>query len=1440
MRLPIAAVTAVLLCLGSTARASTDVACWNRALERMDFHVNPPEGGDNDFFTAVSGQTGNTNVTLLYPAKASMKSFLQRLYRIRAGLGGSLPTGCTNTYLGGLEYFMPSDLTPPAAPSSLQGPYSPAKTYPDPGPTYSGGGGQSDGLQAGRAYRYGSWPANGGGTAETVDEACGNAGGVTQQAACRTCVDTKGYWLNPQVADNDVTPGAGVFSTNWLRFHPPKWTLLSLAYKRLVNGPLLSELRDAVVATNGATGAGGEVVQKMLPQSCNGQGRPLNQKRGAIDGLSYVSDANPLAEMLLATAWYMGGQEDPWHYRMDASKRGPMENGKSGPCDNCGGDFIVLFSDGRGDTANPSCTRDSTGALPHHCSAEALCGTLGMGAEDDGDDFLDPSIVGGPGATISGSAARLTPGGTCSSDFADDVARWMRTYPASVSPSNGNSRIRTYVVAIGDSRNVYGELTTLQEVAREGGTGSPIYAEDFRSLERGIEDVITRIIASATSFSAAAIPSVQTRGITSAFIPRFRPGNGGQWSGTLTRFDLYNEFAAGCTTRDYGNNDGGVNPNRNNSCYDLYLRDSNGSFVGEDSRGDFALLDHTATWDGGWPLRRGSDGGSVPAAPIWEAAAELTARADDIVAGGSSPPRSIYTVAPRGSTGQYDPTLVPFDLSNVSTLTPLLQLGGVAGDFCTTLSGYTRNPYATEEDCARDVIRFVHGEDVLRRNPYNRTTPPPAVLRSRPNVLGDIFHSTPVLVTPPVPPFLCDLGIANQCVASLYMPGLAPGGADAYATYMRAHAQRDQLVLVAANDGMLHAFHAGSHVTTADGGAGSFDLGTGEELWAFIPPDILPKLIRYAIGERHELLVDGTPMVRDIWADGSGAVSTPDRLKQADEFHTVAIVGEREGGRHFFALDVTDPASPRFLWSAPPPGTSEALNQGESWNDLGPAAPPIGPIAEEDASGAFEVHGQRARERYVVGLGGGYDPALLRGRSISLLDAWTGEQVYRFSAADAASATDPRAQLAPVAAPVSLIDSNSDGLFDTGVVGDLAGQVWTLDMQAPGDDGDSDGRYDNWSGGRGFVQFKGQPFSRRSPFFQRAVVALLPGGDIRVFIGSGDRDNIKEPNGGTCGLANLSSCIRKGCSVSVQSAVYRVGPAPSGGTSGHSTTGGWSYTASALAPTASLTYDSLSQGASCSDVADVDLDFSITCGGTTSSFSSGLYCDWGADGGVECPDALGRPLEAEVAYTPSSPPEYSNFFSFKLFDSGSRGRSTLQSAPATYDGAALTGSDLVDVSGTATAAANGNGWRLTHAFSRDEKTASSALLLGGCVLWNTLEPNPSTAVACGATSLPADTAYLYQADAISGAISCGTAGSVTYASTVRARRRDTHIAPHQPAPLITVNKASGEIVYSGVSIEPGSAPLSVSVGGGDIMGPLHWLEVPRRVHECRHAAASCD
>ena len=180
----LAAVLAMALALlcALPAQAQNANACWNRDLERIDYLANPPEHGDNNFFTTMVAQSGN--VTLLYPAKKSLMEFPQRLYRIRADLHtgtAATATGCTNTYLNGLNYFMSQYAVAPAATAALQGKYKSTTTYPDPDTTYAGGGGVNDGFDGSKYYRYTNWmPVKSGnsittGTPEDATTACNAA-----------------------------------------------------------------------------------------------------------------------------------------------------------------------------------------------------------------------------------------------------------------------------------------------------------------------------------------------------------------------------------------------------------------------------------------------------------------------------------------------------------------------------------------------------------------------------------------------------------------------------------------------------------------------------------------------------------------------------------------------------------------------------------------------------------------------------------------------------------------------------------------------------------------------------------------------------------------------------------------------------------------------------------------------------------------------------------------------------------------------------------------------------------------------------------------------------------------------------------------------------------------------------------------------------------------
>ena len=247
--------------------------------------------------------------------------------------------------------------------------------------------------------------------------------------------------------------------------------------------------------------------------------------------------------------------------------------------------------------------------------------------------------------------------------------------------------------------------------------------------------------------------------------------------------------------------------------------------------------------------------------------------------------------------------MVPFDTldADVAKLAPYMNLPTGTGSWCNNLLVNRAKVCGTGESgvpacptnatdlrnlCARQVIHFVRGWDVTDNNAQRllrpgsrldrhhqeprhlrlrhprrgagprRTTPAPRPVFWK---LGDIFHSSPVIAKPPVTEAVCDTGYDNQCVATLHSPAALRDQTaydtyaacrsgvqvDAYEAYRYDNRDRRRILLVGANDGMLHAFDAGSPDTTKTRDLDCnlpFTTGTGEELWAFVPPDLLPRL----------------------------------------------------------------------------------------------------------------------------------------------------------------------------------------------------------------------------------------------------------------------------------------------------------------------------------------------------------------------------------------------------------------------------------------------------------------------------------------------------------------------------------------------------------------------------------------------------------------------
>ncbi|WP_456438067.1 pilus assembly protein [Desulfurobacterium sp.] len=133
------------------------------------------------------------------------------------------------------------------------------------------------------------------------------------------------------------------------------------------------------------------------------------------------------------------------------------------------------------------------------------------------------------------------------------------------------------------------------------------------------------------------------------------------------------------------------------------------------------------------------------------------------------------------------------------------------------------------------------------------------------------------------------------------------------------------VVFVGANDGMLHAFRLG-YVKDLDSSlhpvklTDSFNSTSqdllGEELWAFIPSNALPYLKYLASPNyEHTYYVDLKPFIvtyksRIILIGGMRFGGVPGNSRRLTPPPNDAGVGYSS----YFALDVTDPENPKFLW----------------------------------------------------------------------------------------------------------------------------------------------------------------------------------------------------------------------------------------------------------------------------------------------------------------------------------------------------------------------------------------------------------------------------------------------------------------------------------------------------------------------------------------------
>lgn len=277
---------------------------------------------------------------------------------------------------------------------------------------------------------------------------------------------------------------------------------------------------------------------------------------------------------------------------------------------------------------------------------------------------------------------------------------------------------------------------------------------------------------------------------------------------------------------------------------------------------------------------------------------------------------------------------------------------------------------ATEQ---QNIINYLRGDASKEQKNTG------GIYRSRDTALGDIVDSQPVFVGAPD---------TNQFYTQSFT------GTTTFAQYASDNGSRTSQILVAANDGMLHIFNG----------------DTGAETYAYLPGAVVlggvNKLAdpNYGASTPHQYFNDGELTVADVY--------------YSNGWHTVAIgTTGRGNAKAVYALDITDPTAPTFLWER---SAGDGLTNS---NYIGQMTGK--PVVAQTADGVWSVL-----------IGNGYNSSA---GVAALLQFKVSDGTLTVHATDTSANNG-------LASPGVWIDSPSSGIGSTAYAGDRLGRVWSFTL----------------------------------------------------------------------------------------------------------------------------------------------------------------------------------------------------------------------------------------------------------------------------------------------------------------------------------------------------------------------------------------------------------
>ncbi len=366
------------------------------------------------------------------------------------------------------------------------------------------------------------------------------------------------------------------------------------------------------------------------------------------------------------------------------------------------------------------------------------------------------------------------------------------------------------------------------------------------------------------------------------------------------------------------------------------------------------------------------------------------------------------------------------------------------------------------------------------------------------SMLGAIYHATPAVVTPPRD-YLRD---------------------ESYSGFALLQAKRPTVLYSATTDGQLHAFKV-SRNDPVD--AAAVDALAQNELWSFIPPNVLPRML--PTYNQQAIRLDGSPVVKDVVFE-----RTQDQSKAGTgTWSTVVLGGGGAGGGFYYALDVTNPLTPKFLWQLSTDTAGNSLFGSTTPTPAIATIPVIIAGAIKEVAVAILPGGSAAlaggtcnrqtqlwpnvdanfKPRTAVRAWGQGCGAVGAGRSLTIVRLDTGETLMTFRGA----AGDGPPGVIAAKVKVSPFDSPITGVpvpYPAGVgqaatrvyVGDADGTMWRIDLSNPDPT--------QWSASLAWDAYSvaGDTASIGQPIQNPPVVAVDSIGNNVVLFSTGDQDQI--------------------------------------------------------------------------------------------------------------------------------------------------------------------------------------------------------------------------------------------------------------------------------------------------------------------------------------------